>query len=151
MGMHSTRVNVIVMCKMIREGTILYVRYSEKPLPEPENLKLLRTLKIDSKDSMQPGCVAWRAGTTILILLGSYSPNRLLKNSSSGQQSLNSLEYTPRRKEIMQITTHICFIFVAFVMYYKWNTSTHRKTVRVFIDIHKHENFQILASDDVIF
>ncbi len=34
--------------------------------------KLLRSPKIDSKEPIPPGCVAWRAGTTTLFLLGSY-------------------------------------------------------------------------------
>jgi hypothetical protein len=33
--------------------------------------KLLRNPKIDSKDSIPPACVAWRAGTTTLFLFGS--------------------------------------------------------------------------------
>ncbi len=33
--------------------------------------KLLRSPRIDSKESMTPGCVAWRVGTTTLFLLGS--------------------------------------------------------------------------------
>ncbi len=32
----------------------------------------LRSLRIDSKESIPPACVAWRAGTTALFLLGSY-------------------------------------------------------------------------------
>ncbi len=34
-------------------------------------LKILRTPLIDSKESIPPAFVAWRAGTTTLILLGS--------------------------------------------------------------------------------
>jgi hypothetical protein len=33
--------------------------------------KLLRSPGIDSKESIPPGYVAWRAGTTTLFLLGS--------------------------------------------------------------------------------
>jgi hypothetical protein len=33
--------------------------------------KLLRSPRIDSKEPIPPGCVAWRAGTTTLFLLGS--------------------------------------------------------------------------------
>jgi hypothetical protein len=33
--------------------------------------KLLRSPRIDSKETIPPGCVAWRAGTTALFLLGS--------------------------------------------------------------------------------
>jgi hypothetical protein len=33
--------------------------------------KLLRSPRIDSKEPIPPGCVAWRAGTTNLFLLGS--------------------------------------------------------------------------------
>ncbi len=32
--------------------------------------KLLRSLRIDTKESMPPAYIAWRAGTTILFLLG---------------------------------------------------------------------------------
>jgi len=38
--------------------------------------KLLRNPGIDSKESIPPAYVAWRAGTTILFLLGSYGPHR---------------------------------------------------------------------------
>jgi len=34
-------------------------------------LKLLKSPKIDSKESIPPGCGAWWAGTTTLFLLGS--------------------------------------------------------------------------------
>jgi hypothetical protein len=37
---------------------------------EPEFLNF-RSLRIDSKEPIPPGCVAWRAGTTTLFLLGS--------------------------------------------------------------------------------
>jgi hypothetical protein len=33
--------------------------------------KLLRNPRIDPKEPIPPGCVAWRAGTTNLFLLGS--------------------------------------------------------------------------------
>ncbi len=36
--------------------------------------KLLRSTRIDSKDSIPPAYVAWRAGTTILFLLSSQPP-----------------------------------------------------------------------------
>ncbi len=35
------------------------------------NFKLLRSPRIDSKEPIPPGCVAWRAGTTTLFLFGS--------------------------------------------------------------------------------
>ncbi len=38
---------------------------------------------IDPKEWIPPAYVAWRAGTITLFLLGSYSPHRLFKNSSS--------------------------------------------------------------------
>jgi hypothetical protein len=38
---------------------------------EPEFLNFLRGPRIDSKESIPPGCVAWWAGTTTLFLLGS--------------------------------------------------------------------------------
>jgi hypothetical protein len=38
---------------------------------------------IDSKESIPPAYVAWRAGTITLFLLGAYSPHRFFKNSSS--------------------------------------------------------------------
>jgi hypothetical protein len=35
------------------------------------NFKLLRSPRIDSKEPITPGCIAWRAGTTTLFLFGS--------------------------------------------------------------------------------
>jgi hypothetical protein len=35
-------------------------------------LKLLRSLRIDSKEPIPSGCVAWLADTTALFLLGSF-------------------------------------------------------------------------------
>jgi hypothetical protein len=32
--------------------------------------KLIRSPRLDSKEPIPPGCVAWRAGTTTLLLLG---------------------------------------------------------------------------------
>ncbi len=43
-------------------------------------IKLLRSLGIDSKESIPPACVAWRPGTTYSV----PRPHRLFKNSSSG-------------------------------------------------------------------
>jgi hypothetical protein len=37
---------------------------------EAEFFKLLRSPRIDSKEPIPPGFVAWRAGTTDLFLLG---------------------------------------------------------------------------------
>jgi hypothetical protein len=45
-------------------------------------LKLLRSPRIDSKESIPPAFAAWRAGTTTRFL----APNRLLKNSSTGHE-----------------------------------------------------------------
>ncbi len=39
--------------------------------PEPGFFKLLRRPRIDSKESIPPAYVAWRAGTATLFLLGS--------------------------------------------------------------------------------
>jgi hypothetical protein len=39
--------------------------------PEPEFVNLLRSPGIDSKESIPPAYVAWRAGTTTLFLHGS--------------------------------------------------------------------------------
>ncbi len=36
--------------------------------------ELLRSPRIDSKEPIPPGCVAWRAGTTTLFRLGYYPP-----------------------------------------------------------------------------
>jgi hypothetical protein len=36
--------------------------------------KLLMSPRIDSKESVPPACVAWRAGTKTLFLLGSWPP-----------------------------------------------------------------------------
>ncbi len=44
--------------------------------------KLLRSPRIDSKESIPPAYVAWRAGTPILLLLGSQ-PHKIVKNSST--------------------------------------------------------------------
>ncbi len=59
-------------------------------------VKLLRSPRIDSKESILPAYVAWRAGTTTLFLLSSY-PHRLFKNSSTGCKAggMNSLESIP--------------------------------------------------------
>ncbi len=38
---------------------------------EPGFFKLSRSPRIDSKEPIPPGCVAWRASTTTLFLLGS--------------------------------------------------------------------------------
>ncbi len=56
---------------------------------EPEFLKLLRSPGIDYKESIPPAYVAWRAVTTALFLLGSYSLHRLFKNSSTEQYILS--------------------------------------------------------------
>ncbi len=58
----------------------LLVRYRS------QNFKLLRSPRIDSKEPIPPGCVAWRAGTTTLCLLGSYSPHRCLKIPAQHEQ-----------------------------------------------------------------
>jgi hypothetical protein len=50
-------------------------------------VKLFRSPRIDSMKLISPVCVAWRAGTTTLFLLGSYSPHRLFKKSSTGNIS----------------------------------------------------------------
>ncbi len=52
-------------------GKIVHVVF--KYLSRKRIFKLLRSPRIDSK-SIPPGCVAWRAGTTNLFLLGSYPP-----------------------------------------------------------------------------
>jgi hypothetical protein len=41
--------------------------------------KLLRCSRIDSMEPIPPCCVAWRAGTTNLFLLGSWSPQIVSK------------------------------------------------------------------------
>ncbi len=46
--------------------------------------KLLMSSRNDSKESITPAYVAWRAGTIILFLLWVPSPHRLFKNSSTG-------------------------------------------------------------------
>jgi hypothetical protein len=45
---------------------------------------LLRSQKIDFKEPIPPGCVAWRAGTTTLFLLGFLASTDCFKNSSTG-------------------------------------------------------------------
>jgi hypothetical protein len=40
-------------------------------LPISGSFKLLRSPGVNSKESIPPACVAWRAGTTTLFLLGS--------------------------------------------------------------------------------
>ncbi len=45
--------------------------------------KILRSPGIDSKESIPPAYVAWRAGTITLSLCSVPSPHRLFKNSSS--------------------------------------------------------------------
>jgi hypothetical protein len=58
--------------------------------------KLLRSPRIDSKEPIPLGCVAWRAGTTTLLLFGSYSPQRVFKNSSTGKQFQASKHWDTR-------------------------------------------------------
>jgi hypothetical protein len=53
-------------------ASILYLFESRDSI-----IKLLRSPVIDSKESIPPVYVGWRAGTTILFLFGSYSPQRL--------------------------------------------------------------------------
>ncbi len=38
---------------------------------ESQNFETLRSPKIDSKEPIPPGCVAWRTGTITLFLFGS--------------------------------------------------------------------------------
>ncbi len=40
---------------------------------------------------------------------------------------------------------------MSYITLHRIQVHTGRHAVRVFTDIHKHKNFQILASDDVIF
>jgi hypothetical protein len=42
-----------------------------RPSMQSPNFKMLRIPGIDSKESVPPAYVAWRAGMTILLLLGS--------------------------------------------------------------------------------
>jgi hypothetical protein len=44
--------------------------------------KLFRSPRIN-KEPIPQGCSAWRAGKSTLFLLGSYSPQRMFKNSST--------------------------------------------------------------------
>jgi hypothetical protein len=46
----------------------------------------LKGPRIDSKEQIPPGCVAWRADTTTLFLLGT-SPHRLFKSSINEEKS----------------------------------------------------------------
>jgi hypothetical protein len=51
---------------------ILYSEYiSSAEISRDGIIKLLKSPGIDSKESIPPAYVAWQAGTTILILLGS--------------------------------------------------------------------------------
>jgi hypothetical protein len=45
------------------------VRSNQSP-----NFKLLRSPKIDSKESIQPAYIPWRAGMSTLFLVGSLPP-----------------------------------------------------------------------------
>ncbi len=48
--------------------------------------KLLRSRRIDSKEPIPPGCVAWRAGVTILFLHTQFlAPIGCLKNFNTGE------------------------------------------------------------------
>ncbi len=53
----------------------------KKPLlkARAQIFKLLRSPKIESKEQIPPGFVAWRAGTTTLFPLGSLAPIDCLK------------------------------------------------------------------------
>jgi hypothetical protein len=56
-------------------------------IQESPNFNLLRSPRIDSKEPIPPGCVAWRAGTITLFYSYSVpSPHRFFKNSSSGNK-----------------------------------------------------------------
>ncbi len=46
----------------------VYPRIIAVLFPEPE---FLMSPRIDSKETISPGCVGWRAGTTTLFILGS--------------------------------------------------------------------------------
>jgi hypothetical protein len=48
------------------------------------NKKGLRSPRINSKESIPPAYVAWRASTTTLYSYSLPSPHRLFKNSSTG-------------------------------------------------------------------
>ena len=48
----------------------------------PPESEFLKVPKIDSKEPIPPGCVAWRAGTTTLFLLCSEPP-KMFKNPST--------------------------------------------------------------------
>ncbi len=48
-------------------------------MARPRILKLLRSPRIDFMEQIPPDCVAWRASTTTLFLLGSYLPQIVSK------------------------------------------------------------------------
>ncbi len=71
---------IIRQCLMVTGGETHVVK--EEKL-RARIYKLLGSPRIDYKKSISPAYVAWRAGTTTLFLLGSYSSCRLFKNSST--------------------------------------------------------------------
>ncbi len=62
-------------------GALISVQHTENN--RARIFKLLRSRRIDSKESIPPSYVALQAGTTTLFLLGSSIPHRLFKNSST--------------------------------------------------------------------
>ncbi len=58
----------------IRNNVLLRLDVKQAHEAWDDIFKLLRSLGIDSKESIPPAYVAWRAGTTTLFLLGSWPP-----------------------------------------------------------------------------
>ncbi len=108
--------------------------------------KVLRSPRINFKEPIPPGCVAWRAGTITLFLLGSYSPHRLFKNSSTEElklgttvQPFNSRKCTRSsarylfiqctedmyvEKNVDSCKTHTIFTYITFIQLVQMHTQT---------------------------
>jgi hypothetical protein len=86
--------------------------------------KLLRVPGIESKESISP---AWRAGTTTLFLLGSYSTHRLFKNSSTGfaqhEENITFKEVTQKLFELPKRLQEILFFLIGKKSLFRVNRS----------------------------
>jgi hypothetical protein len=81
--------------------------------------KLLRSPRIDSKEPIPPGCVSWRAGTTIWFLkvVGNE------KEGGSGRWQMIGIGLRPRRSRF------VCLLILAVIfdfVYFRFRQVKHR-------------------------
>ncbi len=70
---HESRLWVLQVA-IVRKDQEVRISSKWDPPARARIFKLVRSPEIDSKESIPPAYVAWRAGTTALFLLGSYPP-----------------------------------------------------------------------------